>query len=476
MRGKVIGATVLAAWLALCAPARAGLYNTHPGANPPPGGLAFEQLTLWLRELREVPLPKLPGANRPMRDFYVAQEASLREVERRRELTQEERADLGACYLRLGKVAEARRALRKGSPNHFLIQANLAAAYFAEKKEVKVDLKGELARRKAGGHAADPSPPVKQNLTLAILWQKKLLDNWPKACPGWDQTYLDRQRRAELLFLRLLELRKKEGKPPDSNVPLDDLFPGVKFGASPANYPGQMGWGARDHPPLDATDLVFELVHSAPWDDRLVWQLAELFNAYGRIEAAYSLMVMVAPRPVDDKKGALGFNRLTPYWGLEIHRDILYRLVTPPKADQKSPLQTWRELKVIEPGRADRAFNPVHARVSLALVPTASSAALVYYVEHPPLAPPDEQPQQQQKQPEPATPATFTWRHLTIAFVAGFLIAMLLILQLQELRRRRQAAAAAAPPEPEPGPPDEALAPQEGIQAARPEGVRPASG
>ena len=71
---------------------------------------------------------------RPVRDVdrYLDAAAKLEKTAKERKLTADEKADLGAIYVRLGELNKAVAALREAQrehPNHFAIAANLGTAW-----------------------------------------------------------------------------------------------------------------------------------------------------------------------------------------------------------------------------------------------------------------------------------------------------------------------------------------------------------
>jgi hypothetical protein len=428
MRRALIGFAVLAAGLS-AGPAKAGLYNSKE-ARPP---LPFPKVAFYLQELRTVPPGKKPVSNQ-FRDSVMRQTEYLEEQLRLNRLSMMERAELGACYVRLGLIGEARSVLEAGDKTNFFIQANLATAYFVG---------GE--NRKGEKVLPDLDLAVRQQVKALSAWSRPLRGEWA----GLRPEQLAWMRRIEVLYLRLLQSRKSGA----GGEGLDPLFPEVKFVDPTRRYlPGELPPRIADKLPPDALNLVWELCLCAPGDLRLLWLLAEVLNASGQVEAACALMDDIANQQV-----AGGFK------GLVQHRQVLRRA--------RDAIKPWREPKNLTlflsglsprglptmPGVGPMA-QEVGAMAPVVLVPWLSGEWA------PPATP----------QPTSAV-GGFTWRHITIGFVSGMLVSALVGLQWSEWRRRRQARLAPTPPEPENvAPPPEPAAQPDTFQSANPETFRPA--
>jgi hypothetical protein len=235
--------------LGCCTGARAGLYYSGERLAELPSqwrGFLLDQRTL--RNLAIKPSAKIAAS--PARLRYQEEAGRLEKRARKQKLTGDEVADLGALYVRLGEVARAVETLRGGQrayPRHFQIVANLGTAW---------QLQGEF------GQAA------------ACLQQAVRL------APG-------KLQKAEECQLKLVRLRQREGR---NTVPLDDLF-GVRYVGEGGKYePGKLAAAERRKLPSHAVAVAQQLALWLPADGRLLWQLAELANAYGDVRTAAAMM------------------------------------------------------------------------------------------------------------------------------------------------------------------------------------------
>lgn len=231
------------------AEARAGLYYSGETLAELPS--QWRGFLLDQRLLRTIAVQ--PGANssaNPTRERYLQAAGKLEKTSAQRKLTAEELADLGALYVRLGDTGKAVQLLRgaqRDHSEHFRIAANLGTAW---------QLQGELAQ------AAES---LEQAVRLA-------------------PTNL---RAVEQYHLKLVRLRQKE---PRGAADLDDLF-GVRFVGEKGQYePGQFAKAERDKLPKEAVTVAQQLALWLPADARLLWQLAELANAFGDVQTAAAIM------------------------------------------------------------------------------------------------------------------------------------------------------------------------------------------
>jgi tetratricopeptide (TPR) repeat protein len=243
-----IAATVVAL-LSLTATARAGLhYSGEPIAELPSQWRGF---LLDQRTLRNIALkPGATTAASPWRLKYEEAAAQLEKAAQERQLTADERADLGALFVRLGETAKAidvLRAAQREHPHHFRLLANLGTAW---------QLQGDLDQA---------ATCLQQAVRLA---------------PG-------KLQRAEEYHLKLVRLRQRQ---PRDAQELDDLF-GVRFVGEGGQYqPGQLAAAQRKQLPSDAVAIVQQLALWLPADGRLLWQLAELASAHGDVATAAAIM------------------------------------------------------------------------------------------------------------------------------------------------------------------------------------------
>jgi hypothetical protein len=240
---------VLLTLLALPAAARAGLYYSGESLAELPSqwrGFLVDQRTLRSIAVR-------PAAGRPAnpaRQRYLDAAQRLEKAARSRKLTPDEAADLGALYVRLGEADKAVTLLREAQrahPNHFHIVANLGTAW---------QVQGDLQQ-------------------AAIYLQQAV-----RLAPG-------KLQRAEEYHLKLVTRRLCE---PPGTSGLDGLF-GVRYGGPGENYePGKLPAAERKKLPAYAAAVAQQLALWLPADPRLLWQMAELANAYGDVKTAAAMM------------------------------------------------------------------------------------------------------------------------------------------------------------------------------------------
>jgi hypothetical protein len=242
----------LAVLLALCGSAggaRAGLYYSGEKFAALPS--QWRGFLLDQRTLRNIAVkPDRKTAASPARLRYQKAAAELVKLSRRRKLKADERAHLGALYVRLGeygKAVEVLRAAQRLYPRHFRIAANLGTAW---------QLHGDLTQAAAC---------LRQAVRLA---------------PG-------KLQKAEEYQWKLVRLRQRQ---PRTAQTLDDLF-GVRFVGDKGKYePGKLAGAQRKKLPSDAAAVAQQLALWLPADGRLLWQLAELANAYGDVRTAAAMM------------------------------------------------------------------------------------------------------------------------------------------------------------------------------------------
>ncbi|MCS7046060.1 MAG: hypothetical protein NZO58_06865, partial [Gemmataceae bacterium] len=235
------------AWLSLtAAPCSAGLYYSGEAYAELPSqwrGFLLDQRTL--RNL-SVAKPSV-GDENPARTRYLEEAARL---QGKQSLSADEKADLGALYVRLGEVAKAvavLRAAQREHPDHFFIAANLGTA---------LQLQGNMS------HAADA---LREAVRLAP-------DKW---------------QAAEELHLKLVLLRMRS---PRTAAGLDDLF-GVRYVNDLGRFePGTIAAAEKKKLPARAVALVQQLALWLPGDGPLLWQLAELANAHGDVRNAAAML------------------------------------------------------------------------------------------------------------------------------------------------------------------------------------------
>jgi tetratricopeptide (TPR) repeat protein len=243
-------ALIVAAGLLVLVPSdsRAGLYYSgEPMAELPSQWRGFLLDHKALRSIAIKPTAGNPAS--PMREQYLDAAAKLEKTAKTRELTADEKADLGAIYVRLGEPSKAVNLLREAQrtySNHFAIAANLGTAW------------------QALGDLEQAAFALKESVRLA---------------PGkWQRT--------EEYQLKLVRLRlQKKGL-----AELEDLF-GVRWVDDDGAYtPGKLAAAQKKKLPEDVDTIAQQLALWLPADGPLLWQLAELANMHGDLRTAAAIM------------------------------------------------------------------------------------------------------------------------------------------------------------------------------------------
>jgi hypothetical protein len=227
----------LIAILALPAAATAGLH--YSGETPAEFPSQWRGFLLDHRALRLAGVPPAPGAPlHLLREQYEDAAAKLEATAKKRVLTADESADLGALYVRLGRPAKAIEVLRpsqRDHPDHFRTAANLGTAW---------QLQGDLN---------EAARPLREAVRLAP--------------PNW--------KPFEEAHLKLIRLRLEESK---NSAKPDDLF------GLPINVE------SRKKLPANDVAIVQQLALWLPADARLLWLLGELANAHGDVRTAAAIL------------------------------------------------------------------------------------------------------------------------------------------------------------------------------------------
>lgn len=417
--------------------ARAGLYVDNPEVEP---GVAVppEKILSTVLGLRGAAAPTPPGVELDKASPRAIYQRQAERLEARRKagtLSPSDRANLGGCLIRLGRVPDAISVLRGGgASNHFLITANLATAYF---------LSGDLAQ--------------------AIQTQRYLLrpSSWPRVWAGWRVAQLAWFRECERAFLRLMELREQEGRaaPRPGPQDLDRLFGKVRFLADGGTYkPGELAREYADELPGRAIDTVLQLCIWLPGDLRLFWLLGELLNAAGHVDRAYEVLnSLVAPTraKLELAPGQLGWSP-SHFKDLEAHHRALARALPAMKGLRELDLAAYLlctgqalPLPNLAPGAAGPAGQAAAAWALVVELPELKKR-MAQPVLPPGFRPPTDQPATAEGYTLQSPEMAFTWRHLGVSFAFGALAATLLGLQWREWQRRRAARQLAEPAEREP--------------------------
>src|SRR5262245_24029210 len=247
--------------------AHAGLYESgEPYEFVPKEGKvtaqSFDKFRDRLSDVRGI------GVNTPqpssLRQKYLSRRDALNATRRR--LSAAELNVLGACNYRLydidGALSAWLEASRKERGN-FAAYSNLALLKLATGDMREARLRDADAR------------------TIQ-----------PRVLAGMTREQSDWYLKVEGQLRRITRNRYDEsgkGIAPDQLV-LDDLF-GVQFVGDDGGYQaGHIAAAQLEKLPDDAIAIVQQLLYWLPHDPRLVWQLAELYNATGDPGAAFTLM------------------------------------------------------------------------------------------------------------------------------------------------------------------------------------------
>ncbi|GIW80782.1 MAG: hypothetical protein KatS3mg105_2589 [Gemmatales bacterium] len=232
----------------VAAPARCGLhYSGEQFAELPSQwrGFLLDQRMLRLIAVK----PSVKVSESAVRKKYREEAARLRNLSRQRKLDAGEAADLGALLIRLAELDEALAVLREAQgryANHYRVVANLGTAW---------QLQGDLDR-------------AEMYLQQAV-----------RLAPGKFEP-------AEQLHLKLVRVRKRKKNPAD----LDDLF-GIRYVAEKGEYvAGRILPEEKKKLPANAVAQLQQLALWLPGDGLLLWQLAELANAFGDVRTAAAIM------------------------------------------------------------------------------------------------------------------------------------------------------------------------------------------
>jgi hypothetical protein len=218
--------------------ARAGLYYSGENAGELPA--QWRGFLTDHRAVRQIGVTPSPGAPlHLLREQYEEAATKLESAAKKRELTADELADLGALHVRLGRPAKGVELLRKAHrdhPEHFQIAANLGTAW------------------QASGDLNEAERALREAARLAPT----------------------RWKPFEEAQLKLVQLRQREAK---GTLAPDDLF-----------ALGAFTRADRKKLPENDVSLVQQLALWLPADGRLLWLLGELANAHGDVRTAANIM------------------------------------------------------------------------------------------------------------------------------------------------------------------------------------------
>lgn len=260
-----------AVWcLARCGPsAKAGLY----GGNDPVPGPSIEGgkiIPMSFAELRLLVNQYNLEAVSPLSEYHKElqkKKTELSALARQGKLTTKDALDLSVVLIRLRQYEEAVELLTplaQRERDNFRILANLACA-------------NQLAGRP----------------DRALEYLQQVRDFWPREMPGWSKEELAWRRTLEDYQLRLLKARIRENlkKDPSVREKVDDLFGDesspLRYQAENGAYEaGKLAATEKTKLPADALAILQQLVIWFPEDTRLYWQLGEMYNAQGDLNAA----------------------------------------------------------------------------------------------------------------------------------------------------------------------------------------------
>jgi tetratricopeptide (TPR) repeat protein len=351
----------------------------------------------------------MAGAKETLRGRFLRQVLALEAKERARELTMEDRINLGAYYIRLLRYEEAARTLEAAvaeDPDNFMALANLSTANY---------LAGRTDR--------------------AIDYEQQALKAPPRLWAGIPGEQMDWYRRAERSYLLLLELRQQEerlqpGRPPTT---VDALFPGVRFMGRSGQYEaGAIAPEELDRLPAERIPLVSQLVLWLPFDDRLYWLLGEVLNAQGNIGAAFRIM--------DNLVYVRNFSATE----CRAHRRVLFQFVDQPAWKYLAGPQGLASEGMLLWALAPRQAAPGAGAL---LNEAGPSAALRQWTQDSPVGVPT--PSVTVADPSPAEKATPAkppswlpdWRTFLVGMGSGALLALLIAQQVRQGRRRAEQGA-----------------------------------
>src|SRR5690348_12674847 len=137
MRRMLLSLAILVSWLAAACPSQAGVYNLTPPRSYFPSDYVqatardLDKTDDYLNELRGIKL-----ATGSLHAGYLRQVEELETKKRKGGLSPEDRVNLGACLIRMGRMPEAtseleeaQRVVPADAPCRAFLLANLASAY-----------------------------------------------------------------------------------------------------------------------------------------------------------------------------------------------------------------------------------------------------------------------------------------------------------------------------------------------------------
>jgi tetratricopeptide (TPR) repeat protein len=427
--------------LARASALEAGVYNLNPPRKYPSDYVEttsprpLNLVMIHVAELRQINDGAIDPKNSPPKDsLRKSYEKQLAELEIRQKegvLDAADRVNLSGCLIRMGRFGKAEQLLEESlrvlppdEPFRCLLLLHRAALY----QELAPD-NAELQQR-------------------AVRFQEEALQSWPLLLPGWNRQESASYRRAEEYAKTSMELRWRELSnprrgvshempPPDNLFPKDERDPAkkVRFVGDSGKYEaGGIAAKQMDRLPADADQVVLQLVLWRPHDNRLLWLYGELLNARGSVDWAFYLLDYVKTMRWQntelDHHYQILAKAIAPFEELfrdktlsgdniRLQASLLWTLtprgglLTTPFGTAASELGGWTAATY---AGASNDSLPTR-RVSDTLRESESSRGATA--------------------PQSASNPLPDWRHLTVSFIAGMVVAVLSLLQWQQWRRQR---------------------------------------
>jgi tetratricopeptide (TPR) repeat protein len=406
--------------------ARAGVYNLDEPRKYPSDFMQVntldpvKQVMIHLAELRAIDdravNPQFPAGPDSLRVAYEKQLAGLHE--KRDALSDIDRVNLGACLIRMGRFNEARAALGEAlrvvpadSPARFLLLLNLAAAYQED---------NDLLQR-------------------AIDLQRQALRAWPRLWAGWNRWENTWYRHAEEYALTVMQLRQRElirsqGRSAAEFPRYYELFPQVHFvGASGEYEAGGIAFEQVNRLPADAEMIVLQLLLWRPLDNQLYWLYGELLNVRGQVDWAFAVLDYLTSQLRLGNRELRQHQRI-----LRESLPLFEKLFTDPTESGDNRRLQAALLWALAPRGTLGAPGIGSAANELGGAAAAAFAGM---------------PSDSRYEPAPrggapaATSALLPdWRHITVSFLTGIVVAVLAALQWRQWRRPRRSAVPIGPP------------------------------
>ena len=423
MRRVLLSLMIVLAYTGL---ARAGVYNLDEPRKYPSDFMQVNSLEpvkpvkIHLDDLRAaaVDKPQIPHAQDSLRVAYEKQLAALEEKKAGGALGDVDRVNLGACLIRLGRYDQARavleealRVVSRDCPARFLLLLNLAAAYQED---------NNLLQR-------------------ALETQRQALRAWPHLWAGWNRWENTWYRHVEDYALKVMQLRQREllrnqGRPAVESPRYYELFPQVRFVGSSGEYEaGGVAFEQVNQLPANAEMVVLQLLLWRPHDYQLYWLYGELLNVRGQVDWAFTVLDYLDTQ-VNLRNRELRQHRRV----LKEALPLFQKLFTDPTASGEDRRLQAALLWALAPRGTlgapglGSAANEVGgaAAAAFAGVPTDSMPA----------------PAPRGGSPAPTNTLLPDWRHITVSFLTGIVVAVLAALQWRQWRRPRRGAVPIGPP------------------------------